>query len=129
MRRVQTAGGIVIRDGQILLIKKPDGLAFPKGHIEAGETREETAIRELLEETGYATKIVRELGTLTRGSTEDSGEVVDKEITIFLMLPLAKKSTDTQEESEWVQTDTAAEDMLYPEEKAFLLKYLDGLEP
>ena len=42
-----------------LLIRSPDGrhCGFPKGHVELGESEEETALRETLEETSVAVRI------------------------------------------------------------------------
>ena len=43
----------------VLLIKQNNGvIGFPKGHVEKGESEEETAIRECFEETNIKTKIV-----------------------------------------------------------------------
>lgn len=56
--REATAGGIVFRrnkqDGiDILLIQDPKGRwSIPKGHVEEGETAQETALREIGEEAG-----------------------------------------------------------------------------
>jgi len=54
---VQAAGGIVVRrDGktpEVLLVHRPRGdWSFPKGKAEAGERSEDTALREVEEETG-----------------------------------------------------------------------------
>ena len=56
-----SCGAVVFRDirGEVryLLIKNKRSAhwGFPKGHIEPGETKEETALREVLEETGLHT--------------------------------------------------------------------------
>lgn len=56
--REATAGGIVFRRSkkgivEFLLIQDPKGRwSIPKGHIEEGETAQETAIREIGEEAG-----------------------------------------------------------------------------
>lgn len=56
--REATAGGIVFRHGkkngiEFLLIQDPKGRwSIPKGHIEPGETAQETALREIGEEAG-----------------------------------------------------------------------------
>lgn len=127
MKKVKTAGGIVIQDGKILLIKKNGGLALPKGHIEEGESEESAASRELLEETGHAVAIIKKIGSFSRQSKENSGEIVDKEIIIFLMSVKEHDKSKAEEEPMWVDTSEALRQMLYPEEKDFLVKYLDAL--
>jgi len=61
---VPQAGGVIFYDGQIVLRRANDGaFVFPKGHVEEGESREATAIREALEETGLTAHVVVPLGT------------------------------------------------------------------
>jgi argininosuccinate lyase len=62
---VEQAGAVLFReiDGEtrVLTVRSktfPDQRIFPKGHIEAGETAEAAAVRELLEEGGMAGEIV-----------------------------------------------------------------------
>lgn len=44
---------------QYLLISSLEGIyGFPKGHVEAGESEEETALREISEEVGINVKLV-----------------------------------------------------------------------
>lgn len=54
--------GVVARDelGRVLLIQRADDLTWglPGGHVEAGETWSQAAIRECLEETGWQVRIV-----------------------------------------------------------------------
>lgn len=49
-------------DGEILYLliqsKKTGSCGFPKGHMEAGETEEETALRETFEETSVKPQII-----------------------------------------------------------------------
>ena len=42
----------------LVLLQRNHCWSFPKGHMEAGETEEQTALRELLEETGLRAKLV-----------------------------------------------------------------------
>lgn len=54
---VECAGIAMISGGRVFLVRPfynfiPQSLAIPKGHIEAGETSRQCAIREFTEETG-----------------------------------------------------------------------------
>ena len=56
---IRAAGGVVLRctpggDWQVLLIHRPryDDWSLPKGKADAGESDEQTALREVEEETG-----------------------------------------------------------------------------
>lgn len=60
MKKEKSCGCIVINNGEVLLVKHNDGhIAFPKGHIEDGETEEQCALRETFEETGLKVKIIK----------------------------------------------------------------------
>jgi 8-oxo-dGTP diphosphatase len=65
---VQAAGGLVIRrceDAlQIALVHRPEhhDWSFPKGKLELGESFEEAALREVLEETGLVCRTLRFIG-------------------------------------------------------------------
>ena len=65
-RYYEAAGGIVAHQGQLLLLHKhrQNEYVLPKGHVEEGETLEQTAVRETQEETGYAhLRVLHSLGT------------------------------------------------------------------
>jgi 8-oxo-dGTP diphosphatase len=51
---VRAAGGLVVRDGDVLLVHRPkyDDWTFPKGKAEDGETDEECALREVRRRRG-----------------------------------------------------------------------------
>lgn len=70
---------------KILLAHRPryDDWGLPKGKADKGESPEETAIREVLEETGYQCRIVAPLG-VTRYRVSNGV----KEVTWFAMRPL-----------------------------------------
>jgi 8-oxo-dGTP pyrophosphatase MutT (NUDIX family) len=89
-RRSTAAGGVVLRDGQhgpevALLGRANDGSwVFPKGTPASGESLEETALREVREETGLDVRIVRPLGEMSY-SFAAGGERVHKIVHFFLM--------------------------------------------
>jgi ADP-ribose pyrophosphatase YjhB (NUDIX family) len=78
-RLLTHAGGIVRRDDQpeprFLLVRAsraPFDWVIPKGHIEAGETPEQTARREVREEAAVDAEVERQVGDLSfevRGRT------------------------------------------------------------
>lgn len=63
MHKEKSCGAVISRtcngELEVLLIQHTNGghWAFPKGHVENGETEEETAAREILEETGLNAKL------------------------------------------------------------------------
>lgn len=68
---IQQAGAIVLRPNngvrEVLLIfskKNPRVRIFPKGHVEIGESTQETADRELMEEAGIKGEIIGCAGTI-----------------------------------------------------------------
>lgn len=59
---VEAAGGVVVgAQGAWLMIRRNGRWDLPKGHIEAGETPEQAAEREIAEETGVVARTVRPL--------------------------------------------------------------------
>jgi 8-oxo-dGTP diphosphatase len=65
---VQAAGGLVVRRQsgllQIVVVHRPvqEDWSFPKGKIEAGETLDVAALREVREETGMTCDLLRFIG-------------------------------------------------------------------
>lgn len=70
MRIVLAAAAVVVReDGRLLLVrrgKEPQRgrWTVPGGSVEPGETVEQAAVREVLEETGARVRVERELGVV-----------------------------------------------------------------
>jgi len=85
MKREFSAGGVVFKDGEVLLIKTPSGAwSFPKGNIEPGEKPEETALREVWEETGIKGEIIDYVGEIHYWYTL-KGERIFKTVKYYLM--------------------------------------------
>ena len=115
LQRARSAGGIVLGDhGEIVLVQRKGGdraWLFPKGHVEGEETDEETARREIQEETGLTNlELIDDLGSFERPGIDAYGDVlinVLKEIHLFLFVaPLhAQLAPEMPEEigaAEWV---------------------------
>lgn len=91
VRRAMSAGGVVYREApsgvEIVLVARPseDLWALPKGTPEAGETREQTAMREVSEETGLEVELLDELGEVRYQFADRDGTTIDKTVYYFLM--------------------------------------------
>lgn len=78
----KSCGAIVINDDKVLLVKHNAGhIGFPKGHVEDGETEEETAIREVKEETGLDVEVDTNYRYMTTYSPKEG---VSKDVIFFL---------------------------------------------
>lgn len=137
MKYVVSAGGVVVRNinnkTEICLIKfylDKSKYTFPKGHPEGNESLEETALREVKEEVGLNDlRIIKYLGSLVRKAIEKTGEVVDKEIKMFLMTTNNFIHIKTEEDYEytWIDFDNAIINMQYEVERDFLIKHRDEI--
>lgn len=86
-----SAGGVVIQNGKVALLKKFRGdWVLPKGRIEAGETQEEAALREVKEEVGINAEIIKYVGYVKYWYTRIEGERIQKTVHYYYM-----KSDDT----------------------------------
>ncbi|MBI2574073.1 MAG: NUDIX domain-containing protein [Candidatus Wildermuthbacteria bacterium] len=102
MRKEQSAGAIIVRfekkEPQYLLLQSPssakdgkDFWYFPKGHIEQGETEEEAAKREILEETGISdAEFFAGFRESSRYYFQAEGEKVSKTVFFFLAVVFGK---------------------------------------
>lgn len=121
MTLVRTAGGLVIRDGNVLLVHRPkyDDWTFPKGKADDGESDEDCALREVREETGLHCRLEDELA---------STEYVDsrgrpKRVRWWLMAPTADDGftpNDEVDELRWVTPQEAAQLLSYDRDVALL---------
>lgn len=89
MVKAISCGGVVIYRGKILLLYKNyrnryEGWVLPKGTVEEGETYEETALREVKEETGVSGNIIKYVGK-SHYSFNIPKNVVDKDVHWYLM--------------------------------------------
>ena len=98
--------------------------SLPKGHMEAGETEEETALRELFEETGLTAK----LDTSRSAAIEyPISDVARKQVIFYLgeVLGEPKVREDEIEKFKWV-TAAQLKDYLFPDTAEACNTLLDG---
>ena len=89
MKEAVSCGGVVIFRGKILLLFKNyknryEGWVLPKGTVEEGETFEETASREVKEESGADTEIMMYLGA-SKYEFNTSEDKISKTVHWYLM--------------------------------------------
>jgi 8-oxo-dGTP pyrophosphatase MutT (NUDIX family) len=136
--RATSAGGVVHRtdeagETQLLLVhrRSPPLWALPKGTPDAGETIEETALRETREETGIEVEVEAALGSIryffVRGSTR-----FNKTVHFFLMKPTggALELHDAEfDEVRWLPATEAVAIMTHATERSIVegaLAIVDG---
>ena len=89
MQTEKSCGAVVFtRDHgniQYVIIRSKEGIyGFPKGHIENNETEQETALREIKEETGLSVDILKDFRTEDSHPFRRLGETRMKHIVYFL---------------------------------------------
>jgi 8-oxo-dGTP diphosphatase len=132
---VQAAGGLVVRRRggllEIVVVHRPvqDDWSFPKGKLEAGETSEIAALREVWEETGMACRLLRFIGHT---------EYVDrkgrpKAVAYWIMAAEEGSFAPNEEVDElrWSSLEEAARLLSYSRDKELLavLMAADQVEP
>lgn len=85
-----SCGGVVIFRGKILLLYKNyrnryEGWVLPKGTVEEGEEYNETALREVKEETGVSANIIKYVGK-SQYSFSTPKDTVTKDVHWYLMM-------------------------------------------
>jgi 8-oxo-dGTP pyrophosphatase MutT (NUDIX family) len=107
--------------------------SLPKGHVEAGETEEQAAIREVAEETGIRGSVVGKLGSIDFWFVAD-GRRIHKTVHHFLLLaddPIGglELSDEDVEVSEvaWVPLADLAAKLAYADERRLLERVPDLL--
>jgi len=126
--RATSAGGVVYRTApartEVALVHrlKPALWALPKGTPQAGETLEETALRETREETGLEVEIEQPISSIryffVRGRTRFA-----KTVHFFLMRPVGGDLSlhDHEfDEVRWWPLEEAIELVTYPTERSVL---------
>jgi 8-oxo-dGTP pyrophosphatase MutT (NUDIX family) len=137
-----SAGGLVINQAGThgLLIGRKDLKdqsgkkmlwSLPKGHIELGETPEQAAIREVAEETGINSQIVRELGVIDFWFMA-GGKRIHKTVHHYLFTELGGElapQLSEVDEASWFPLKDVVAHLAYPDEKKLIAKTSELGEP
>ena len=107
---IEAAGGVVWRrtsrgEVEVLVVHRPryDDWSLPKGKLDAGETHERAAVREVEEETGLRCEGGVELASVRYQDSEGR----DKHVRYWAMQPVAGRfvPNDEVDEVRWVPLD------------------------
>ncbi len=119
--REHSYGGVCVRGDEVVTIvpRGKRALALPKGGPERGESPEQTAAREVREETGLTGTVRAPLGDVVYHYRR-SGRRIRKTVSFFL-LDYVGGSTDDHDhevtEARWVPLQTARTELSYPGER------------
>ena len=129
IEREVSYGGVVVRGGEVLVITpagRPDVRTLPKGGPQAGESEEETAAREVREETGVQARVVERLGDVEYWYRR-SGLRVFKTVVFFLCDYVSGDTADHDHEVDdagWMALERAATELSYPGERRIIERAL-----
>ena len=119
----KSCGAVVFRkyhgNIELLLIKHVVGghWSFPKGHVEAGETEEQTALREIKEETGIDVELITTFREVVSYSPKRD---TTKDVIYFLGKAKTFQYTPQEEEIaqiKWVEINLAHSFLTYDNDK------------
>ena len=104
---------------ELLLIKNQNGghWSFPKGHVEGAETEEETAVREIMEETGISVILDTSFRHVI---TYAPKKETTKDVVYFLARAVTYDYTPQEEEIaqiKWVEINHAATLLSYDNDR------------
>jgi len=149
MTREFSAGGVVLRQMRgrwWMAAIEPAGrasagkqtvLALPKGLVDAGERPEETALREVREETGVDAKLIGKLGDIKYVYTRTwaGGERVFKVVSFYLLRYQSGTLGDITPEmrvevarAQWIPLDDAPRRLAYKGEREMAARAIEYVE-
>lgn len=134
MLREKSCGAVLFKktDGavQVLLIRHKNGghWSFPKGHVEKDETEEETARREIREETGLEVVLDTTFRSVT---TYSPGENTKKDVVYFLAFYRGGELVTQKEEvldAQWFSPEEAERKITYENDARVLSSAYASIE-
>ena len=134
MKMEKSCGAIIARQTEtgreILLIRHVNGghWAFPKGHVEKDETEEQTALREIMEETGLAVTLDTGFRTVVTYSPKPG---VMKDVVYFAAEVIggaAQMQVEEVSDMRWVNLMDTDAYITYENDKGILRDYRAYME-
>jgi ADP-ribose pyrophosphatase YjhB (NUDIX family) len=133
MLKATAAGGLVVKDGKVLMVrvenlKGEKVWTFPKGHLDPGETAQQAAVREVLEETGWACEIESKLMDAHYVFSRSQGQV-SKTVHWFKMKAVKKAGDPDKNEvlaAKWTDIKKASGLLTYKSDLELLETFLKG---
>ena len=132
-----SSGGLVYRllDGhtEVVLISRLGGRVWclPKGHVETGESLENTALREVSEETGIEARIVQPIGDVQYWYYDKwEKKRIFKTVHFFILEyihgDVANHDREV-DEARWFSVEKASDLLTYPSEQEIFMKAMNVL--
>jgi len=125
-----SSGGVIFRRRddsiEVALVAVKDGKVWclPKGLIEKGEGEEETALREVMEETGLRGRIIRKIGDISYWYYVKEENLKCKKTVHFYLLEFVEGDTMNHswevDRAEWFEIDEALRRLSYKGEREIL---------
>ncbi len=134
-RKDFSAGGVVVRDGQVIVIvpartRAPNVLALPKGHPDGDESPLEAAVREVREETGVEAEPIEKLGEIEYTYERKRGPV-DKRVAFWLFEYRSGELSPDHEiaAARWMPLEEAVRSLTYEGEREMVQRALSRYVP
>ena len=124
-------GGVVVRGDDVVVIvpRRTRVLGLPKGGPDAGETGEQTAAREVREETGILAHHVAPLGQV-RYTYRRGGRRIHKTVHFHLFRFVSGDTADHDHEvddARWISLEEARTALSYPGERDMIERAMSKL--
>jgi 8-oxo-dGTP pyrophosphatase MutT (NUDIX family) len=132
-----SAGGVVVRQSgsgwDVCLVSVKGRWEIPKGHPEKGETAQQTALREISEETGLPAVSLHVIKPLTTSNYafQSEGKLVFKRVDTFLVTcdddpPLRHQESEV-DDAQWFPVTNAKEVAAFNDTKKLIDEAMESL--
>ncbi len=129
MKTITSAGGVVFLGNSVLMLRKINGdWVLPKGKVEVGESTEQTALREVREETGIKGRIIEYLGETNYRFKNcwSRNELVEKSVIWYIMEAKSTNTVPQREEgfveAKFIHVNRIGETVKYDDERNMIEK-------